>query len=269
MKILKLLFFAVVLFPFGAWGFQYDVTYHEGDVVHVAIDIVRDISVIEAVSREALYKNITKAVCSSDNCTVKFWLDKSLASTSSNIDPRQKKAMVAEYAMKEGNIIRIYHYKISNINDQVARASCLKEVFNKYCLGGDASTLPEPVSREQKEEIETLVYHENTIVKVFRKKIAEIFRLYTDMTWIKFQSLRSELESIYGSSQDLSYFPEYANSNESRSTAIRIGKAKASHLWRQKDWRIKLSWFENNSILIYQHDELKDAMSVFDKGEGY
>ena len=174
MKILRLMCLAAVLFPSVTWGYHYDVVYKDEGLVHVVIDLLSDISLLEAVSKEPLYQSITKEVCSSENCRARFWIVKGFSPKSSDLDQKQRAGMLAEYIIKEGKAVRIFHKMISHMDEKVVSASCIKEVFNKYCLGGDASTLPKPLSREKKEDIETLVYQENIMATVFRQKIAEI-----------------------------------------------------------------------------------------------
>ena len=274
MKKIKIISSVAILYltlvsPVAYGGIDYKIVYNNGDKYYVAIDILSDLDALSATFKEPLYKNITREICLNNDCVVKFWIDESLAPTVEEMTPKQKKGMVAEYQIKNNELKLIYHCEISHIDNDVAESSCVKEVFNKYCLGGTKESLPTALSSKKDGDLETFYYADYIVVDVFKNKIAKVKRLYQDMTWLKYYSLKSKLEDIYGSPRDLSFYPSYSSTSEDRETSINIGKGKAVHLWEQAGWAVELSWFEYSALLEYEHEKLSEAIEYAGPQEGF
>ena len=261
------LILAVLAISSASAAKKYEVVYRGDGVVHVSINILEN-DILE-LQKETIFRRIAPLVCEAPPCDVRFWLDKSLAANDENMTPKQKNAMVAEYLVTESGLEMIYHYRISKADDIVSSAVCLKEVFNTYCLGGDANALADPISIDASGSVEKRIYPEATIVTSFKGKVASVTRMYDSMTWLQFSSLRSKLEGIYGEPNDFSYYPSYVDSPESKSTAIAVGEAKASLEWPQEGWTLSLMWFKDAAGILYEHDDLKRMMDAMSEDEGF
>ena len=133
---------------------------------------------------------------------------------------------------------------------------CLKLVFERFCLGAPISTLPEPDSTTD----ELLTYaasDEVTSVRTVGGHIAAVLRPYRPGSWLAYRRLESTLQTKYSNGEDTSVFPDYADDDDSRATAISLGKARAAQVWRQPGWTIVLQWEGDGAVtLIYYHNVL-------------
>lgn len=148
------------------------------------------------------------------------------------------------------------------LSSQTVQADeCVKQVFNRYCLGGDINTFlatqaspPEAVSLDSggsryllQNNGKTIILttHENTITSVTRHE--------TPGDWINYTAWKVKLVRLYGKGEDLSDFPRYASSRSSRLNALNAGKGHAEFTWDQHNHRIKLIWDSPDFIkLSYQ-----------------
>lgn len=131
-----------------------------------------------------------------------------------------------------------------------ADESCLKRVFGRYCLAGDAAALlqagPPPVARETKGDSLALVYPEATdriYVLAFSNRIYKVVRAYQVSTQLRYDDIYSLLRDKYGPGEDQSRFPDYATTPARRLASIRRGDGRALHVWNPTEtWHIELSW---------------------------
>ena len=133
----------------------------------------------------------------------------------------------------------------------MAKESCLKRVFDDFCVGGDINQLarkkPETLYRQGQGERLALVDPEKKdtlYVLGYKGRIYKVVRKYSSATLLKFDDLLGLLTQKYGASRDLSEFPGYARSQASRVGAIRRGDGQALHVWQPQgqQWYIRLRW---------------------------
>lgn len=148
------------------------------------------------------------------------------------------------------------------LSNHTAQADeCVKQVFNRYCLGGDVSVFlatqaspPKAILQDNgnshyrlQNDGKTIILttHDNTITAVTRHE--------TPGDWINYTAWKVKLVRLYGRGQDLSDFPRYASSRSSRLNALNAGKGHAEFTWDQQNHLIKLVWDSPDFIkLTYQ-----------------
>jgi hypothetical protein len=149
-----------------------------------------------------------------------------------------------------------------------AAGSCLKLVFERYCLGGDFDTfmrqMPPPLLQTSDREGQGAIYleeRERIYVLAFHGHIYKVVRQYRPATQMRFDELSQLVSSKYGSPQDRSRFPPYVKgSRASRIVAIRRGDGRALHLWpSQEGWRLELSWTREMGVSLSYIAEQLDA----------
>ena len=145
----------------------------------------------------------------------------------------------------------------------VAQDGCLKQVFNRYCLGGDVAPLMQQqpaVTKNDGERAALIFYHgpDRDYVMAFRGRIYKILRQYRTTTQLRFDELYGLLREKYGPGEDRSRFPSYANNAGRKQSAIRRGEGLAEHAWEPgAGWHIELSWTRELGLsLAYVADEL-------------
>jgi hypothetical protein len=133
---------------------------------------------------------------------------------------------------------------------------CMKVVFGSYCLGAPSSALPPPDRKEESSWV--YARPQPTVIVVEEGRIANVVRLYTPASWLKYQELENDLITKYGTGDDLSSFPSYADDASSRETSISLGKGRAARQWKLTGFTIQLKWTtRDNVVLAYYHDELE------------
>lgn len=146
-----------------------------------------------------------------------------------------------------------------------AGASCLKQAFDRYCLGGDFATLvrqlPAPLLQQKDGEQDAAIYPESlgrVYVMAFRGRTYKILRQYRPATQLRYQELSELLTQKYGPPADRSRFPHYANSRASRVVAIRRGEGQAAQVWTSgAGWSVELSWTREMGVAVsYIADQL-------------
>ncbi|MCF7991730.1 MAG: hypothetical protein K9M02_14910 [Thiohalocapsa sp.] len=150
-----------------------------------------------------------------------------------------------------------------------AQESCLKLVFNRYCLGGDINVLlqqSEPVFRQDDGERIALVYFdgpEKEYVMAWRSRIYKVVRRYRIASQMRYDELYRLLREKYGEGEDRSQFPSHARTPGLKHIAIRRGEGRAAHVWPvEGGWRIELSWTREMGLsLAYLADELDRQQS--------
>lgn len=130
----------------------------------------------------------------------------------------------------------------------MAQDACLKQVFNRYCLGGDVAPLlqQQPAVTQQDGERLALIFYQGpdrVYVLAFRGRIYKVLRQYRTTTQLRFDELYGLLREKYGLGEDNSRFPGYATTPGRKQSAIRRGEGLAKHRWEPSpDWLIELSW---------------------------
>jgi len=139
-----------------------------------------------------------------------------------------------------------------------AAASCLKRVFDRYCLGGDFDSflrqMPPPLLQTNDQEGQGAIYleeRERIYVLAFHGRIYKVVRQYRPSTQARFDELSQLVGSKYGPPQERSQFPPYVDSRASRIVAIRRGDGRALQVWlSQEGWRLELSWTREIGIAL-------------------
>jgi hypothetical protein len=131
-----------------------------------------------------------------------------------------------------------------------AEDPCLKQVFGRYCLGGDVTpltqTTPAPLARQTEGKSLALVFPEDVdqlYVMAFDGRIYKVVRSYRVETQLRFDEIYNLLRQKYGPGEDRSRFPEQATTSGRRLASIRRGEGRALHVWHPADtWHIELGW---------------------------
>lgn len=157
---------------------------------------------------------------------------------------------------------------------QVLADDCKKLVFNKYCLGGDLSKLEKEYKPDRKRVMSDktmFAYASNkeiVVVLGFNKKVMSVSKIYTPGTWLNYSNIKSRLVKFHGDGENLDYFPEYADSKMSQSTAITLGEGQAKQYWDKKGWKIVLLWSGKKSISLFYIDKKLDKEYKSSNSEG-
>lgn len=131
-----------------------------------------------------------------------------------------------------------------------AEEQCLKQVFGRYCLGGDLDRtlrgMSAPLGRQSNGDSLALVFADGAdklYLLAYKGKIYKVVRAYAISTQLRFDDVYNDLRQIYGDGEDRSRFPSYAKTPAARLAAIRRGEGRAIHRWDPTlEWHIELSW---------------------------
>jgi len=146
-----------------------------------------------------------------------------------------------------------------------SQETCLKNVFGLYCLGTDVNLLLRqrpPTDQARDGDRLALIYdqgQEQDYVLAYRGVIYKVVRQFRIETQLKFQDIYNQLREKYGTGEDRSLFPGYADNPASRQGSIRRGDGKAIYVWTPADtWRIELTWTREFGLaLAYVDNELE------------
>jgi hypothetical protein len=145
----------------------------------------------------------------------------------------------------------------------LAQEGCLKQVFNRYCLGADVTPLMQQqpaVTQNDGDRVALIFYNgpDRDYVMAFRGRIYKVLRQYRTTTQLRFDELYGLLRDKYGAGSDRSRFPGYATTPGRKQSAIRRGEGLAKHRWEPGGgWHIELSWTRELGLsLAYIADEL-------------
>lgn len=153
----------------------------------------------------------------------------------------------------------------------LAQETCLKQVFERYCLGSDVSLLlrkgPQPQYKHAEGERLAYIFREGPeriYVLAFRSRIYKVLRRYRGATQLRYEDLYALLRSKYGLGEDRSKFPPYATTASRRLGSIRRGEGRAVHYWQPaEDWHVELSWTREMGLsLAYVGTELNDEQKA-------
>lgn len=159
-----------------------------------------------------------------------------------------------------------------------AASSCLKLVFNQYCLGGDIQEqerrMPSPSYRQKEGDRYGLIYSEgNELIYVlsYKGRIYKVLRRYEGVPRQSFEEVEKLLAAKYGGAEEHGAFPSYAQSPGSRMGAILRGEGEAIKVWRPagESWVIELRWSRQMGVnLAYLAPEF-DAQQREQSLQGY
>lgn len=153
----------------------------------------------------------------------------------------------------------------------IAQESCLKQVFERYCLGGDVNLLlrqgRQPEYKRAEGDRLAFIFQEGPeriYVLAFRGRIYKILRSYRGATQLRYEDLYASLRSKYGPGEDHSSFPPYAKTASRKLGSIRRGDGRAVHDWKTDEgWYIELSWTREMGLaLAYIAKDLNDEQKA-------
>jgi hypothetical protein len=139
-----------------------------------------------------------------------------------------------------------------------AQSGCVKEVFHKYCLGGDAQTLLNrhvPISTTTTKDGATQYVFadgvEQTFVNVVQGRIESVQRRQHPGVLSTFEQVERDLKAVYGEPR-----------------RVTTAKGATNSLWDRGDWRIVLHHVpaRGDVMLTYRHETLQAARKA---GAGY
>jgi hypothetical protein len=137
---------------------------------------------------------------------------------------------------------------------------CLRKAFGDFCLGGPTALLPaNPQTTDGGATLAWSSGDEVTMAKPFDGQVAVVARTYKPQTALKFNELAQQLRGVFGEPKDEGQFPDYADTESARATAIELGKAKALLTWSRPGWRytVQLLWQQKSLMVVYRADELE------------
>lgn len=141
-----------------------------------------------------------------------------------------------------------------------ADASCLKQVFGLYCLGG-AAPAGAPADGEHAAD-------EHTQLLLRDGRIQAVSRQLQPADWLRFNELKVRLVRLYSTAEDVSDFPRYATSRSSKLNAIRAGRGYAAARWQQPGWAVQLEWRTLDHLLLRYERLAPTPTSATDTLEG-
>lgn len=125
--------------------------------------------------------------------------------------------------------------------------SCVKKVFNTYCLGAPAAA---DISWNENGE-HTIKDARGDITLTMRdQRIVAVSRRLSPANWLSFTDLKVKLVRLYSTATNTSEFPLYATSRSSKLNAIRAGQGFAGARWDQADWAVLLEWRSLDSMQL-------------------
>jgi hypothetical protein len=145
-----------------------------------------------------------------------------------------------------------------SVSASAAQEPCLKQVLNRFCLGGDYNTQvrvqPGPVYQQGEGSRRAAVYLESrgkVYVMAHEGRIYKVVKESRPATQLHFDEIGLLLSEKYGPAKDRSYYPHHAKSAAARIVAIRRGEAEALQEWRpEPGWRVELSWTREMGVAL-------------------
>lgn len=132
-----------------------------------------------------------------------------------------------------------------------ATEPCLKQVFNRYCLGGAP---PDGLLADKDNRIHIESPQGKVTLQLHGNRISSVSRELTPANWLRFTDIKVQLVRLYSTATDISDFPRYATSRSSKLNAIRSGRGFAAARWEPADWAVVLEWRTlGNMQLRYEH----------------
>ncbi len=152
----------------------------------------------------------------------------------------------------------------------VQAEQCVKKIFNRYCLGGLESTMPNGVDKlSDSDGIATyLVTNGNKRIELTIRdgRISAVTRHETPGSWLNFTDWKAKLLRLYGRGEDIGHFPAYASSRSSRLNAINAGKGYAHTRWQQSQWSVSVIWNHRDYIKLRYELNAASADDAPDEG---
>lgn len=137
----------------------------------------------------------------------------------------------------------------------VRAEQCVKQIFNRYCLGGPASTVPGAANKISESD-GVAVYRLNNGNKRIELatrngRISAVTRYETPGSWLNYTDWKAKLLRLYGLGEELGHFPAYASSRSSRLNAINAGKGYAHTRWQRGRWSVSVIWNHRDYVALH------------------
>lgn len=147
-----------------------------------------------------------------------------------------------------------------------AADTCIKQVFNHYCLGAEA---PAELLDENNSTVEVDDSNGKVTLTIKDARIVAVSRDISPANWLSYTDLKVKLVRLYSTAEDISDFPRYATSRSSKLNAIRAGRGYAASRWEQDGWAVELGWRSlDNMQLRYELHTPSDANTPINALEG-
>jgi hypothetical protein len=151
------------------------------------------------------------------------------------------------------------------VPEAIPAKKCTAVVLGRFCLGGPASALPKgsvPI-----EGTNAVFYKADDIhVSLLDGRIQNVVKIEKKGNWMELRRVLAILTEKYGAGEDHSYYPGYANDDDSRLTAITLGKAAVKHEWMQDGWYVRLVWSKAEYFMVgYGDTELTERVRKAEK----
>jgi hypothetical protein len=147
-----------------------------------------------------------------------------------------------------------------------AADSCLKQVFDKYCLGGSLRMLLSQEKSGAKPQVKGeragVVYqeaNEKVYVMAYKDVIYKVVHTYEPETQATLKDLRRRLQRNYGTYQDQSHYPDNTRNRARQVSSIRRGEGEEKNVWQPSNqpWRVELGWTRQLGVYVaFYHNEL-------------
>ncbi len=127
---------------------------------------------------------------------------------------------------------------------------CLKMVFGKHCLGGEAEKDPETA--------------DDVTVRVHDGRTAWVERMYKPGNMLMYMTVIVQLEQKYGAGLDFDYFGGYHGRE-----GLAVSRAQGFGLrkWPMGQWEIRLTWVSPEGILLRYSDVVLEAAALKDDSD--
>ncbi len=152
-----------------------------------------------------------------------------------------------------------------------AQEPCLKEVFNRYCLGGPIAPVLEAGAPVFKQDRGATTYYafqdgaDEALVAAFDGKIATVSRRFNPATMVTFARVRAQLVELYSQPRRNATLPDYTRGDLTAiENAVNVGRGRVSDTWQRDGWRVTLAWDQRGIMLLYSHDALREARKTAD-----
>ena len=153
--------------------------------------------------------------------------------------------------------------------------TCLKQVFDSYCLGGSFKELlqqhPPNMQPRTKGERSGVIYNkdnEEIYVMAYKGIIYKIVHTYEPETLVTMKQLQRRLQREYGDYQDRSEYPDKTQNQSKQLGYIRRGEGELRYVWQPagQAWRVELGWVRklgiNISYFVNELDEMQEEAAL-------
>lgn len=137
-----------------------------------------------------------------------------------------------------------------------------KKIFNLVALGDSFNSVTQNIGKPDFKRGPTAVWNgkgpgDSFFVTVYNNQIAALGAMYKEPSWLRFFEVEKILKEKYGTPKNLDYFPGYADSLDTKATAIFLKKGRAVRKWERPNMTIRLVWTNRSSFFLrYEQNDL-------------